>query len=40
MQPDRKSAVKTARIFMAEYRQRYPEAVAVLADGLEDSLQF
>ena len=40
VQPDRKSAVRTARILMAEYRQRYPEAVAVLADGLEDSLQF
>jgi putative transposase len=40
VQPDRKSAVSTARIFMAEYRQRYPEAIAVLAEGLEDSLQF
>jgi transposase-like protein len=40
VQPDRKSAVRTARIFMAEYRQRYPEAVTVLAEGLEDSLQF
>ena len=25
---------------MAEYRQRYPESVAVLAERLEDSLQF
>jgi transposase-like protein len=40
VQPDCKSAVRTARIFMAEYRQRYPEAIAVLAEGLEDSLQF
>jgi len=40
VQPDRKSAVRTARIFIAEYRQRYPEAIAVLAEGLEDSLQF
>jgi transposase-like protein len=40
VQPDRKSAARTARIFMAEYRQRYPEAIAVLAEGLEDSLQF
>jgi putative transposase len=39
-QPDRKGAIRTAKIFIAEYRQRYPEAVAVLADGLEDSLQF
>ena len=40
VQPDRKSAVRTAKIFMAEYRSTYPEAVAVLAEGLEDSLQF
>jgi len=40
MQPDRKGAVRTAKIFMAEYRDKYPEAVAVLAEGLEDSLQF
>jgi transposase-like protein len=40
VQPDRKSAVRTAKIFMAEYRSRYPEAVTVLAEGLEDSLQF
>lgn len=39
-QPDRKGAIRTAKIFIAEYRQRFPEAVAVLADGLEDSLQF
>lgn len=40
VQPDKKSAVRTARIFMAEYRQRYSEAVAALAEGLADSLQF
>ncbi len=40
VQPDRKSAVRTAKIFMAEYRSKYPEAVTVLAEGLEDSLQF
>ena len=40
MQPDRKSAVRTAKIFMAEYRGKYPEAVAVLTVGLEDSLKF
>jgi putative transposase len=40
VQPDRKSAVRTARIFMAEYRQKYPEAIAVLAGGLEDPPQF
>jgi len=40
VQPDRKGAVRTAKIFMAEYREKYPEAVVVLAEGLEDSLQF
>jgi len=40
VQPDRKNAVRTAKIFMAEYRQKYPEAVVILAEGLEDSLQF
>lgn len=40
VQPDRKGALRTARIFMAEHRDRYSKAVAVLADGLEDSLQF
>jgi putative transposase len=40
VQPDRKGAVRTAKIFMAEYRVKYPEAVVVLAEGLEDSLQF
>lgn len=33
IQPDRKGAVRTAKIFIAEYRDRYPEAVAVLAEG-------
>ena len=40
VQPDKKSALRTARIFMAEYRQRFPDAIEVLAGGLEDSLQF
>lgn len=40
LQPDRKAAVRTAKIFMAEYRQRYPDAIEILAAGLEDSLQF
>jgi transposase-like protein len=40
VQPDRKSALRTAKIFMAEHRDKYPDAVAVLAEGLEDSLQF
>ena len=40
LQPDRKSAIRTAKIFMAEYRSNYSDAVDILAAGLEDSLQF
>ena len=40
VQPDRKSALRTAKIFIAEYRQRFAEAIGMLAEGLEDSLQF
>ena len=40
LQPDRKSAMRLARIFIAEHRDRYPEAVETLREGLEDSLQF
>ncbi len=40
VQPDSKDALRTAKLFMAEYRDRYPEAMEVLAEGLEDSLQF
>jgi putative transposase len=39
-QPDRASALRTARIFIAEFRHSHPEAVEVLRAGLEDSLQF
>jgi putative transposase len=39
-QPDRASALRTARIFIAEFRHSNLEAVEVLRAGLEDSLQF
>ena len=39
-QPDRASSLRTARIFIAEFRHSHPEAVEVLRAGLEDSLQF
>jgi putative transposase len=39
-QPDRASALRAARIFIAEFRHSHPEAVEVLRAGLEDSLQF
>jgi putative transposase len=39
-QLDRASALRTARIFIAEFRHSHPEVVEVLRAGLEDSLQF
>jgi putative transposase len=39
-QPDRASAMRTARIFIAEFRHSHPEVVETLRQGLEDSLQF
>jgi transposase-like protein len=40
VQPDRKSAIRMARIFIAEFQTKYPLAVETLREGLEDSLQF
>jgi putative transposase len=40
LQPDRKSAVRMAKIFIAEFQSKYPKAVETLREGLEDSLQF
>jgi putative transposase len=39
-QPDRKSAIRMARIFIAEFQSKYPLAIETLREGLEDSLQF
>jgi putative transposase len=39
-QPVRASALRTARIFVAEFRHSHPEMVETLRQGLEDSLQF
>jgi putative transposase len=39
-QPDRKSAIRMARIFIGEFQNKYPLAVETLREGLEDSLQF
>ena len=36
----KKSAPRTARIFIPEYRARLPDAIGVLAEGLEGSLHF
>ena len=40
LQPDYESAKKYAAAFMNEYALKYPQAIKVLEDGLEDSLQF
>jgi putative transposase len=40
LQPDQESARRTARIFIEEYQNKYPEAVRCLESGLEDSIQF
>jgi putative transposase len=39
-QPDRGSAIRMARLFIAEFRQSHPVTVETLRQGLEDSLQF
>ena len=40
LQPDYDSAKKYAVSLMDEYEARYPQAIATLEDGLEESLQF
>ena len=40
LQPDYESAKKYAAAFMDEYELKYPQAIKVLEDGLEDSMQF
>ena len=40
LQPEKSSAMRLARLFIAEYRDRFPEAIETFRQGLEDSLQF
>ncbi len=40
LQPSKKAALKAAATFIDEYRERYPDAIRVLEDGLEESLSF
>jgi putative transposase len=40
LQPEKTSAMRLARLFIAEYRDRFPEAIETFRQGLEDSLQF
>ena len=39
LQPDLESARQYAAAFIAEYEERFPEAIECLLEGLEDSLQ-
>ena len=39
-QPDYESAKRYAELLIEEYETRFPKAVEILANGLEDSLQF
>ena len=40
LQPDRDSTIRYVHEIIEEYAARYPEAIRVLEEGLEDSLQF
>jgi putative transposase len=40
MQPDRESAISYCRGIVQQYEDVFPEAIGILEDGLEDSLQF
>jgi putative transposase len=39
-QPDQECAKQYALLVIQEYRDRFPQAIALLEEGLEDSLQF
>jgi putative transposase len=39
-QPDKASAEKYAEMFISEYEERFPAAIEILENGLEDSLQY
>lgn len=40
LQPTRETALQTARMLMDQYRDRFPQAIGILEEGLEDALQF
>lgn len=40
LQPTRETALQTARMLMDQYRDRFPQAIWILEEGLEDALQF
>ena len=40
LQPSKESAVQVARTLIEQYRDRFPQAIEILEEGLEDALQF
>jgi putative transposase len=40
LQPTKEAAIQTARMLTSEYRNRFPQAIATLEEGLEDALQY
>ena len=40
LQPTRETALQMARMLMDQYRDRFPQAIGILEEGLEDALQF
>jgi transposase-like protein len=40
LQPTNESALQVAQIVIEEYKDRFPQAIKTLEDGLEDSLQY
>jgi len=39
-QPDKVSAEKYDELFISEFEERFPKAIEILENGLEDSLQY
>jgi len=40
LQPTKEKALQAARMLIGEYRDRFPQAIAILEEGLEDALQY
>jgi putative transposase len=40
LQPTKAAALRSARMLIDEYRDRFPRAIATLEEGLEDALQY
>lgn len=40
LQPTKEAALREAQALISEYKDHFPQAIAILEEGLEDSLQF